>query len=171
MKKEPFLPNQFYLIKNSGNNFETLFLEERNYNYFLALFNKHVGQIATLHSFRFFSNKFELLIQIKDVSQIHPKYLECLHQPFSNFFNSYCKSINKMYGRSGSLFREHFKRTRIDKQYFPTIKRTMEESPITIKNLKPHKVAHRLRQHSGNKNLFTMLPKPIKIAAIVFLFC
>ncbi|RZJ73908.1 hypothetical protein [Flavobacterium sp.] len=140
MKKEPFVPANHYLIKNSGNNFETLFLEQRNYSYFLALFEKHVGQIATLHAFRFFSNEFELLITFKDNSEIPLKYQDRLHQPFSNFFNAYCKAINKMYGRSGSLFREHFRRMRIDDFHFENLKRTMNESPVTRKNMVVHKV-------------------------------
>ena len=135
MKKEPFIPNCHYLVKNSGNNFESLFLEERNYSYFLALFERHVGQIATLKAFRFFSNRFELLVKINDLPQIPPKYHERLHQPFSNFFNAYCQSINKMYGCSGSLFREHFKRERIEETWIQQLKNSMEENPVTIHNL------------------------------------
>lgn len=145
MKKEPFIPNCHYLIKNSGNNFDTLFPEERNYSYFLALFNKHVGQIAILKAFRFFRNKFELLIQIKDISQIPPKYQDRLHQPFSNFFNAYSQSINRACGRTGSLFREHFKRHRIDEKYVQKLKHNMNESPVTIHNLPEHEVANRLK--------------------------
>ena len=136
MKKEPFLPTHFYLIENSGNNFETLFHEERNYVYFLALFQKHVGEIAYLHSFRFQRNKFELLIQIKKNSEIPGKFEDRLHQPFSNFFNAYCKAINKMYLRSGSLFREHFKRIRVDRNKVKTLIADMENIPITPQNLR-----------------------------------
>ncbi|MCP4709181.1 MAG: hypothetical protein GY869_11195, partial [Planctomycetes bacterium] len=35
-------------------------------------------------------------------------------QQFSNFFNSYAKSINKTYGRIGSLFQDRFKRIVVD---------------------------------------------------------
>ena len=36
-----------------------------------------------------------------------------ISQQFSNFFNSYSKSINKQYSRKGSLFAESFKRVEI----------------------------------------------------------
>lgn len=173
MKKEPFLPNHNYLIKNSGNNFETLFLEERNYSYFLALFQKHVGQIATLEAFRFFSNKFELLIRIKDSSQIPHKYQDRLHQPFSNFFNAYCKAINKMYGRSGSLFREHFKRIRIDDGLLRKLKNSMNERPITAKNLIRHKIPNHLRSSNmkiHRESKLSLFQKTFRIAALVALF-
>lgn len=136
MKKEPFLPGHYYIIRNSGNNFENLFLEERNYAYFLRLFERHIGQIATLHSFRFFRNSFELLLKFHDDNQIPEKYQDRLHLPFSNFFNAYCKSINKMYDRSGSLFREHFKRERVDDKQVSRYKNKMEESPVTAKNFR-----------------------------------
>lgn len=135
MKKEPFLPNHFYLIKNSSNNFEALFVEERNYSYFLKLCQKHIGKIGSIHSFRLFEDRFELLVHIHDITEIPHKYQQRLHQPFANLFQAYCKGFNKTYDRCGSLFREHFKRTEIDTQHVARLKTTMEQDPITSKNL------------------------------------
>ncbi|MCY1461435.1 hypothetical protein D9M71_790940 [compost metagenome] len=39
-----------------------------------------------------------------------------MHLPFSNLFNSYSKSINKAYDRTGSLFQEHLQRNRIENE-------------------------------------------------------
>lgn len=138
MKKEPFLPNHFYLIQNSSNNFETLFREERNYSYFLSLCEKHIGAIGFICSFRFLPHSFELLVYIADYERIPGKYQNRLHQPFANLFQAYCKGFNKAYGRSGSIFREHFKRFPVVDERVPEVITSMEQAPFTSKNLTSH---------------------------------
>ncbi|MBD3580894.1 hypothetical protein [Flavobacterium selenitireducens] len=135
VKSDPFLPGNLYLIRNTGNNFEDIFIEDRNYPYFLDLFHRHVGQIAYLLSFRLFRNGFELLIELKNISDIPEKYRQKLYLPFSNFFNAYTKSINKAYGRSGSLFREHFSRTKVNRIQAANLKTGMEYNAFHPKNL------------------------------------
>ena len=41
-----------------------------------------------------------------------------ISQSFSNLFNSYSKSINKKYGRSGSLFKDRFSRIKLDNEEY-----------------------------------------------------
>ena len=131
MKREPFLPNKHYLISNSGNNSETLFYEAENYRHFLRLFHRHVGQIAILQAFRFRKNQFELILRIKPSGIIPDKYKDRMHQPFANFFIAYTKSINKRYCRTGSLFREHFKRRRLDGNDWLKTKAEVENADYT----------------------------------------
>ncbi|RZJ66571.1 MAG: hypothetical protein EOO50_09365 [Flavobacterium sp.] len=113
MKKEPFQPNHFYLIRNTANNREKIFFEERNYYYFVNLLHRHLRHIGTLHACCLQEDRFEIVIRINDESTIAEKYREKIHLPLSHFFNAYCKGVNKAYGRSGSLFREHFFRQNI----------------------------------------------------------
>lgn len=134
MKREAFQPNHFYLIRNSGNNLEPIFIEERNYFYFLELCQKHISQIGKLLSYRLFPNGFELLVEIKNVSEIPLRYQEKIHLPFSNLFNAYCKAINKTYGRSGSLFREHFSRTCLSEGQASNMKTAMEQRTLHPKS-------------------------------------
>ena len=101
----------FYHIFNRGNNKQNIFFEKENYEYFLRLLEKHICPVAKIYSYCLLSNHFHLLIQIKK-GAINPS------QKFSNFFNSYTKSINKKYNRTGSLFQKPFKRIRvIDSEY------------------------------------------------------
>ena len=101
---------RFYHIYNRGNNKEDLFLENKNYSYFLSLVSKYLIPIADVYAYCLLKNHFHLLIQIKEETGIDGQKL---HQPFSNLFNAYSKAINKRYGREGSLFKERFKRERI----------------------------------------------------------
>jgi len=46
-----------------------------------------------------------------------------ISQHFSNFFNAYTKSINKAYGRTGSLFEERFGRIEVTTDAYFTASR------------------------------------------------
>ena len=105
MKYEILEANNYYHIFNQGNNGENIFIEEINYSYFLRLLKKHILPIADVFSYCLLKNHFHLLVRIKDIQE-----RKLISKAFSNFFNAYSKSINKKYNRSGSLFRDRFKR-------------------------------------------------------------
>ncbi|NUY81169.1 transposase [Flavobacterium sp. MAH-1] len=113
MKKIPFLPNRYYHIKNCANNNEYLFYEDKNYRHFLRLYKRHVSKTADLIAYCLLENRFEMLVRIKDDTELPERFKERIHQPFSNMFNAYTKGMNSLYGRNGSLFQEHFKREEI----------------------------------------------------------
>ena len=88
-----------------------------NYFYFLQLLKKYILPVANVFSYCLLKNHFHLLVQIKE-----GKEEKVISKGFSNFFNSYSKSINKKYNRSGSLFRDRFKRIKIkDEEYLKTL--------------------------------------------------
>lgn len=108
MKYEPIKSDQFYHIYNRGNNGENIFIEEKNYSYFLLLMKKHVVPIADVYVYCLLKNHFHILLKtklIEDESKIS--------QGISNLLNSYAKTINKTYNRMGSLFQTRFPRKRI----------------------------------------------------------
>ncbi|OWP84089.1 transposase [Flavobacterium davisii] len=118
MKQEVFELDQYYHIYNRGNNFEDIFIEERNYNYFLQLVAKYLLPITEIYAYCLLKNHFHLVLKIKSKEEVDVKFHNKIHLPFSNLFNAYTKSINKAYGRSGSLFQEHLKRIKIgDEDY------------------------------------------------------
>ncbi len=121
-KIEILEPGNFYHIYNKGNNNENLFIEEENYSYFLKLFLKYINPIADTYAYCLLKNHFHFLIEIKDENSLPEKFLSKkglnLSQPFSNFFNAYTKSINKRYKRCGSLFKERYKRIKIDDENY-----------------------------------------------------
>ena len=113
MKYEPLIVNNYYHIFNQGNNKEDIFIEEMNYVYFLELLNKYICPVANILSYCLLKNHFHLLVQIKAIQEEKQ-----ISKAFSNLFNSYAKSINKKYNRTGSLFRDRFKRIKITEEQY-----------------------------------------------------
>ena len=58
-------PDMYYHIYNRGNNRENLFVEERNYPYFLRLYAKHIEPIADTYAYCLLKNHFHLCVKIK----------------------------------------------------------------------------------------------------------
>ena len=70
-----------------------MFFETKNYEYFMNLYAKHIDPIADTYAWCLMKNHFNLLVKIKDKSQI--KENRNPYQYFSNLFNAYAKGINK----------------------------------------------------------------------------
>jgi putative transposase len=141
----------YYHIYNRGNNRENIFVEERNYEYFLKLYEKHITPVADTFAYCLLKNHFHICVRIKSEDEIRKtprvysvnahlarpghsanndespsrKPLGSKHasHQFSTFFNAYAKSINKAYGRTGSLFQHPFGRVLItsDRQFWNVI--------------------------------------------------
>ncbi len=104
-----------YHIYTRGTNKENIFIEEKNYNYFLSLYEKYISLVAETYAYCLLKNHFHFLLRIKssqDISQIvyHPQLPS---RQCSKLFTAYAKSINKTYDRTGSLFQHPFGRKRI----------------------------------------------------------
>ena len=131
----PLERGQYYHIYNRGNNGENIFIEERNYSYFLDLYAKYIGPIADTFAYVLLRNHFHLLVRIKDPprpgrSDRPARSPKSPTQQFSNLFNSYAKSINKAYGRTGSLFQKRFGRIPVTSDaYFATLVRYIHFNP------------------------------------------
>jgi putative transposase len=154
----PLLFDTYYHIYNRGVNGENIFIEERNYDLFLNLFEKHITPVCDLFSYCMLRNfhvsvrtkSEEEIIEYKktlsketlrvssvnnrdvgqgspanhDLSQARkPLGSKYISDQFSNFFNAYAKTINKAYGRTGSLFQHPFGRVPItsDRQFWNVI--------------------------------------------------
>jgi len=118
LKKDIFEEGQYYHVYNRGNNKENIFIEEKNYNYFLEKVKKYILPIADIYVYCLLKNHFHIVLRIKDKDKLPEKFKEKIHLPFSNLFNSYSKSINKAYNRTGSLFQEHLQRNRIENETY-----------------------------------------------------
>lgn len=130
----PLVPGMYYHIYNRGNNHENLFIEKRNYSYFLSLYTKHIEPIADTYAYCLLRNHFHFSVRIKteEEYQASQVFKTCEasskkkkfnpSQSFSNLFNAYAKAINKGYGRTGSLFEERFGRIPVtNDSYFTTL--------------------------------------------------
>ena len=108
----------FYHIYNRGNNRENVFIQERNYAYFMELWWKHTFQIAETYAFCLLRNHFHAAVYIKNkedltgfgnLSGLDNKIKEP-SQYFSNLFNAYTRGVNIATQRTGALFERPFER-------------------------------------------------------------
>jgi putative transposase len=118
MKKDVFEAGQYYHVYNRGNNYENIFVEDKNYSYFLQKIKEYILPVADIYAYCLLKNHFHIVLRIKDEIDLPEKFKNKIHLPFSNLFNSYSKSINKAYGRAGSLFQEHLQRNRIENEEY-----------------------------------------------------
>jgi putative transposase len=73
----PLQHGSYYHIYNRGVNRENLFVEERNYRYFLQLYASHIEPIAETYAYCLLRNHFHFLVQIKDLTgleDLSPKF-------------------------------------------------------------------------------------------------
>ncbi|MBN1889086.1 MAG: transposase [Thermoflexales bacterium] len=115
----PLEHGKYYHIYNRGNNRENLFVEDRNYRYFLQLYAKYIEPVADTFAYCLMRNHFHVLIRIKDLTGLQD--LSGLKQPsqaFSNLFNAYARAFNKVYQRTGALFERPFGRIEVDSDVY-----------------------------------------------------
>ncbi|MFC2031428.1 transposase [Chloroflexota bacterium] len=121
---------QYYHIYNRGNNREDIFVQERNYRHFLALYARHVQPAADTYAYCLLRNHFHLLVRVKTVEEqkaeadpltamaqapgVSPTFTpKRPSQQFGNLFNAYAKAFNRAYRRTGSLFQHPFGRVMV----------------------------------------------------------
>ena len=161
----PLLYDTYYHIYNRGVNRENIFIEERNYDLFLRLFEKHLAPLVDTFAYCMLRNHFHICLRTKSEDEIldfqktlrvssvskiktlkdstpdsdrvmqdplagngealqgKPLRFDTISRHFSNFFNAYAKTMNKAYGRTGSLFQHPFGRVAItsDRQFWNVI--------------------------------------------------
>jgi REP element-mobilizing transposase RayT len=123
----PFVPGVFYHVFDRGVNRENIFFEERNYPYFLGLFQVHITPVADLYAYCLLKNHFHLLLRIKTDAVLKTASVS---KAFNNFLTAYAKAVNKGYGRTGALFQHHFGRIPIfTDSYYTALARYIHQNP------------------------------------------
>ncbi len=120
----PLTYGTFFHIYNRGNNGENIFIQERNYAYFMELWWKHITPIAETWAYGLLRNHFHAAVWIKnreyiypDLTGLNPKLKEP-SQYFSNFFNAYARGVNIATQRTGALFERPFNRIPVDNEAY-----------------------------------------------------
>ncbi|WKZ47897.1 MAG: hypothetical protein QY306_00850 [Anaerolineales bacterium] len=143
----PLTYGTFFHIYNRGNNGENIFIQERNYAYFMELWWKHISPIAETWAYGLLRNHFHAAVWIKnkedlsglanntnnpdarvdkganpsdsrgDLTGLFKKFKDP-SQYFSNFFNAYARGVNIATHRTGALFERPFKRIPVDTESY-----------------------------------------------------
>jgi putative transposase len=165
---EPLESGNYYHIYNRGNNSETVFKENRNYEHFLNLYNTHIEPIADTYAWCLMKNHFHLLVRIKTIEEIIilqeskdppvTKKIIAPHQSFGNLFNAYSKAINKGYDRHGALFERPFKRKLIDNNtYLQNVIKYIHYNPVK------HGICEHPIEYPWSSYLTCVSDKPTKL--------
>lgn len=109
---------EFYHLFNHANGWENVFVEEKNYSFFLRILAYHILPVCRIYTYCLMKNHFHLLIQVKPESELkqvfvndkegsvlsEKKLMLKVSKAYANFFSSYTQAFNKVYNRMGSLF-------------------------------------------------------------------
>jgi putative transposase len=128
---QPLLPPETYHLFSRAVGNEKLFIEDKNYAYFSNKLSLHTKEVADIFTYSLLPNHFHLVVRIKPIENIIENFAvvkrkkfdplitdisDFIMERFSNFLNSYTKSINKMYNRKGALFMDYLKRSRVEEE-------------------------------------------------------
>lgn len=128
--QDPLTSGTFYHIYNRGNNHEDVFIQERNYGYFMELWWKHTSKIAETCAYCLLKNHFHATVFIKYEEDLKGLKLKEPSQYFANFFNAYTRGVNIATNRSGALFEVPFKRIPItDERYLMSLIVYIHQNP------------------------------------------
>jgi putative transposase len=116
-----------YHIFNRGNNRENLFVQERNYAYFLRLWGKYITPIADTYAYCLLRNHFHAAVHIKNSQDLSGLLIS---RHFSNLFNAYARAFNLATGRTGALFERPFERILVgDENYLARLIIYIHQNP------------------------------------------
>ena len=120
----PLSFGNYYHIFNRGNNRENIFIQERNYSYFMELWWKYTFQIAETYAYCLLRNHFHAVVFVKreeDVTGFENLSGHKFIQPsqyFANLFNAYTRGVNNATQRTGALFERPFERLRVTNEAY-----------------------------------------------------
>lgn len=99
--REPSYKNYYYHVYNRGNNFEKVFFENRNYQFFLERLVEIFGVNIDLTAYVLMPNHFHLIVKVNKN--------DALRICMQRFSTSYTKAINVSQNRVGHLFQGKYK--------------------------------------------------------------
>ncbi|WP_258098725.1 hypothetical protein [Marinoscillum pacificum] len=136
IRKIPLEPGKFYHIYNRGINKSQVFFEDKNYHFFLEKYAGYVYPWVKTYAYCLLGNHYHFLIQVREehelsISENSDKSCSWhVSNAFSSFLQSYTRAMNKVYGRSGSLFESPFKRITVtDESYFSRLVSYIHQNP------------------------------------------
>lgn len=122
----PLIGGNYYHIYNRGINRGQIFFQQKNYDYFLFLWNKYMNKGVHVLAYCLLPNHFHFLIKLTESVKIQNKNEEMeiitdevkigeiVSEKFRRLFISFSQAINRQENRTGSLLTRNFKRIEIE---------------------------------------------------------
>jgi hypothetical protein len=114
----PITFGTYFHIYNRGNNGENIFIQPRNYAYFMQLWWRHTSQVFETWAFCLLRNHFHIAGFFKNKEDLTGLKVKHPSQYFSNLFNAYSRGTNIATNRTGALFERPFKRIPIGDEMY-----------------------------------------------------
>jgi putative transposase len=131
-----FTENDFHHIYNRGNDKQTIFFQERNYNFFLQKVEKYIAPNADLVAWCLMPNHFHFLIRANSCStkivKEKPIPINALTEGIRLMLSSYTKAIQKQESITGNLFQQKTKFKCVD-EYLPTVFHYIHQNALKAK--------------------------------------
>ena len=90
-----------------------MFIEDRNYDYFMELTKKFLSPYLEFYAYCLLPNHFHFLVRVKPENHCDALDKKISNQ-FRSFFIAYTNAVNKAYGLHGGLFATPFRRIQLD---------------------------------------------------------
>ncbi len=188
------LPGSTYHLFNHANGKENLFVEEKNYVFFLERISKYILPICRIYAYCMMPNHFHLLVRVRSEEELtsyfsksgqdeltdntgitkrivqpftQEQLVKKVSKSFSNLFNSYTQSFNKVYDRMGSLFMQNMKKEEVsDDNSFCKVVHYIHTNPVH------HRFVDRIEdwQHSSYNIFLSKSPTKLERDYVLQLF-
>lgn len=109
IRKINLIEGHFYRIYNRSVADNLLFIEEKNYHFFLSKIKKYLLVTAEVLAYCLMPNHYHLIIQLKNTELSRSMQLLAM---------SYATAVNKMYQRSGHVFHGRYQIKHITDQIY-----------------------------------------------------
>lgn len=122
-RKDQIVADQYYHIYNRGNNRQNIFIEKKNYYYFLQKIEDAFKDKVDLVCYCFMPNHYHLIVISKEDDAI-PKAMQ-------KIATGYSRAKNKAYQKSGHLFEGVYKAKLIpNNEYLLHLSRYIHHNPL-----------------------------------------
>ncbi len=116
------IPGNYYHIYNKAVAANQLFIEEKNYNFFISKIEKYLLETADVLAYCLMPNHYHLVTKLKNPEM--PRAMQQLAM-------SYTMAFNKMYQRSGHLFQGRYQLKHISEDvYLEHLTRYIHLNPL-----------------------------------------
>lgn len=133
------LYDTYYHIYQRGRDRDDIFIEERNYEFFLSMYFKYIEPIAETFAYCMLPNHYHMLVRVKPQKEIEaflrfsetnrPLDAEYAGRKFSELHLAYSRTIRDAYGKSENLFQDELGYIPVETEGFQKVISGIHQNP------------------------------------------
>lgn len=126
--------NNFYHVFNRGNDRQVIFLQQRNYTFFISKLKSILSEHCHVVAYCLMPNHFHLMLYLDEKSTglgVKSKpLLQTLKQKLGTLQSSYTRAINNQEKKTGSLFQSKIKVVELETDHASTCFHYIHQNPV-----------------------------------------